>query len=82
MPAYIHKRFRRLAFYFSDTQTTLPFRQLLLATLTVTYSALLRSPSFSGIHSINLYLFSNLVEQERVEKLVVGFFRLLHKGRF
>jgi hypothetical protein len=73
MPAYSHIRFRRLAFYFSDTQTTWPFRQLLLAPLTNAYSTLLRGPSFAGIHSINLYLFSNSVEQERVEKVVVGF---------
>jgi hypothetical protein len=73
MPVYIHKRFRRLAFYFSDTPTTLPFRQVLLVPLTNAYSTLLRGPSFAGIHSINLYLFSNSVERERVEKVVVGF---------
>jgi hypothetical protein len=73
MPPYIHKRFRRLAFYFSDAQPTLPFRQLLLVPLTSAYSTLLRGPSFAGIHSINLYLFSGSAEQERVEKVVVGF---------
>ena len=73
MPPYVHKRFRRLALYISEqARATLPFRQLLTELDTV-YSTQLAGAAFAGIHSINLYLVSEAAEQERVEKVVVGY---------